>query len=265
MGGAAIAFGSDESATYWNPALLSFIGSRRIGLSYIDLVPGAGARHSFLAFASPLKQGPVDAPGLGFSEHAMGALYGNLMLELSDGRKYTENSLLLGYSYSPEYFVSLGVGVNLLHASSDVDGFGAKGTAFTAGLKVSLKERLTVGIVARNAFSRILYDSGEDYSLERSFALGAAYRATERVVIEGDLVGAFGGLARAALGCEGSFFSNVLALRAGISALTAGENRALPHMGIGVQVRRVQLDYNANFDSGEAFGSTHRFSLAVGL
>lgn len=263
MGGAAVAFGSDEAATYWNPALLSLIGSHRIGLAYVDLVPGAEARNSFLAYAGPLKQGDADTPGLGFASHAMGALYGNLVLELSDGQKYMENSLLLAYSYSPEYFVSFGVGMDVFFSSSDVGGFDAKGTSFTAGLRLALTPRISVGLVARNVFSRILFDSGGDDELDRSFTLGAAYTVMDDVVIEGDLVGAFGGLARAVAGCEGRFFSDVLAVRAGISAVTAGENRALPHAGMGVLVRKVQLDYNANFDSGEAFGTTHRFSLAV--
>ncbi len=263
MGGAAVAFGSDEAATYWNPALLSLLGSHRIGLSYVDLVPGADARNSFLAYAGPLKKGDVDAPGLDFAAHAMGVLYGNLMLELSDGQKYTENSLLLAYSYSPEYFVSFGVGMDLLFSSSDVGGFDAKGTAFTAGLRLALSRRISVGFVARNIFSRLLFDSGGDDELGRSFTLGAAYTIMHGVVVEGDLVGAFGGLARAVAGCEGKFFSDVLAVRGGISSVTAGENRVLPHLGLGVLVRNVQLDYNANFDSGEAFGTTHRFSLAV--
>jgi hypothetical protein len=49
------------------------------------------------------------------------------------------------------------------------------------------------------------------------------------------------------------------------SGVASGENRALPHMGIGVHLRRIRLDYNANFDAAEAFGNTHLFSLSIGL
>ena len=36
-------------------------------------------------------------------------------------------------------------------------------------------------------------------------------------------------------------------------------------LGIGVNIRRIHLDYNANFDTTDAFDKTHRFSLAIEL
>jgi hypothetical protein len=36
-------------------------------------------------------------------------------------------------------------------------------------------------------------------------------------------------------------------------------------MGIGIHFDRIYIDYNANFDSEEAFENTHRFSLGIGL
>jgi hypothetical protein len=265
MGGAAVAAGADEGAVYWNPALLSLVERGRIGFSYVNLVPGTDARHSYLAYARAVKEGVLDGPGLAYAEHAIGLLYGNLMLELSDGRKYTENSLTLAYAYSPEYFVSIGASMGLLLSSSDIGEFDAKGTTLTVGLRVVLLEDLTLGLVGRHLFSRVMFDSGEDYNLDRSFTLGAAFRLLDNATVEGDLVAAYGGIARVVLGCEGRFFSDVLALRGGISSVIAGEGRTLPHMGIGVRLRRVDLDYNANFDGSEAFDDTHRFSLAVGL
>jgi hypothetical protein len=187
------------------------------------------------------------------------------MLDISDGRAYTENSLLIGYSYSPEYFVSIGASLGLLLASSDIGNFDAKGTTCSAGIRLVLLPRVTLGAVVRNAFSKIMFDSGEDYALDRSLTLGLGVRLFKNATLEGDIVGAFRGIARAVLGGEATFFSDLLALRGGISAVTAGENRVLPHMGIGVGFRRFHLDYNANFDSEEAFGNTHRFSLSVGI
>jgi len=265
MGGAAVASGSDEGATYWNPALLSLLDGRRLGFSYVDLVPDATARHSYLAYASVVERGTADEPGLAFNEHAFGLLYGNLLLELSDGRKYTENSLLIGYSYSPEYFVSIGASMGVLLSSGDIGGFDAKGTTFNLGLRTALRERLTLGAVCRNVFSRVMFDTGEDYALERSFTLGLAYSIFPNVTLEGDVVSAYGGVARVVLGGEATLFSDLLALRGGMSGVTAGENRALPHMGIGIHFRRIRLDYNANFDTVEAFDDTHRFSLSIGL
>ena len=265
MGGAAVAWGADEGATYWNPALLSLVDSGRIGFSYVNLVPGTEARHSYLAYARSIKEGLLDGPGLDYSEHAIGVLYGNLALEVSDGRKYTENALTLAYAYAPDYFVSIGASVGLLLSSSDIGEFDAKGTTFTAGIRVVLVENVTLAFVARNLFSRVLFDVGDNYNLDRSFTLGAAFEFLDDATLEGDVVGAFGGVSRLVLGCEGRFFSDVLAVRGGIASVTAGESRTLPHAGLGVRLSRLHLDYNANFDTSEAFEDTHRFSLAVDL
>jgi hypothetical protein len=265
MGGAAVAIGADEGAAYWNPALLSLLAGGRLGLSYVEPVPGADVRHSFLAYASPLKRGNPDEPNLAFNSHAIGIVYSNLNLEIPDGRAYSENALLIGYSYSREYLVSFGVSMGVLFSSGDVGNFDARGTTVHAGMRAAVFERLTLGFVVRNAFSYVMFDSGEDYSLDRSLALGLGMRILENATIEGDVVAAFGGIARLVLGGEATLFSDVLALRGGLSAVTAGESRVLPHMGVGVGFRRFRLDYNANFDDEEALGNTHRFSLAVGI
>lgn len=265
MGGAAVAIGSDEAATYWNPALLSLIDRGRLGLSYVEPVPGADVRQSFLAYARPLKRGAADEPQLAFNEHAFGIVYSNLSFDAPDGRGYSENSLLVGYSFSPEHFVSVGASVGFLVASGDIGNVEANGTTISAGLRVALLERLTLAAVVSNAFSYLMFDSGEDYPLARSFTLGLGMRLLENATLEGDIVGAFGGISRVILGGEATLFSDLLALRGGVSAITAGESRVVPHMGLGVGFRRFRLDYNANLDSEEAFGDVHRFSLAVGL
>ncbi len=265
LGGAATAIGADESATYWNPALLSHLGEKRLGFAYVDLVPGAEAQQSYLAFAMPLKEGPLEEPGLEYATHALGAIYGNLSLDLSDGKKYTENSLLIGYSYAPAYFISVGASFGMLFSAGDLDNFDAKGTTVSAGIRIALLEKLSLGLVARNMFSKILFDSGENVSLERAFTLGLGYQLFDTVSLEGDFVNAYGGLARMVIGGEATLFSDLLVLRGGLSAITSGENRSIPHLGIGVHFNRIYIDYNANFDSEEAFENTHRFSLGIGL
>lgn len=265
MGGAAVAIGADEAAVYWNPALLSLLDGGRLGLSYVEPVPGADLRQSHLAYARPLERGAADEPGLGFNRHAVGLLYSNLRLEVPDGRAYSENTLLVGYSYAHDYLLSVGVSMGVLFAAGDIGNFDAKGTTVNAGIRTALFERVHLGFTVRNAFSHLMLDSGEDYSLERTLTLGVGARVFENATLEGDVVSAFGGIARVVLGGEATFFSDILALRGGVSAVTAGESRVLPHMGIGIGVRRFRLDYNANFDAEEAFGDTHRFSLVVGI
>ncbi len=265
LGGAVVAFGSDESASYWNPALLSLLDRDRVGLSYIDLVPGADAQQSYVAYARVLKPGPVEAPGLEFARHAAGVIYGNLSLELSNGQTHTENTIRLAYAFAPQHFVSVGVAFTALFSSSDVVNFGSSGTTLDAGFRMSLLTNVTVAAVIRNAFSQITFDDDLSFQLPRFLTLGAAYNDGGDLTVEGDLITAFGGLSRLVIGGEYMLFSDVLSLRGGLAAVTGGSNRGVLHVGLGVHVRRLQLDYNANLDEEDAFDDTHRFALGIEL
>jgi hypothetical protein len=265
MAGAAVAYGSDEASAYWNPALLSLLGRDRVGLSYVNLVPDAKARQSYAAYAHLFGRGPADEPGLEYARHVGAVVYGNLSTELSDGRSYTENTVRLAYAFSPQYFVSIGVAVNFLASSSDIGIFASKGTAIDVGLRANLSSHLTAGAVMRNALSEISFDDGFDQRLPRSLTLGLACVTGDAFAVEGDLVTEFGSIARLAMGAEYGLFSRALELRGGVSTPLAGESRVIPHLGIGVDIRDVHLDYNANFDSEEALADTHRFAVSIGL
>ena len=72
-------------------------------------------------------------------------------------------------------------------------------------------------------------------------------------------------MSRYVLGAEGKLFSDVLALRGGLSSLQLGESRTIPHLGFGLKIHRIWVNYNANFDTDKAFEDTHRFSLSATL
>lgn len=266
MGGAAIATVGDESAAFWNPAMLSLLDHRnRIGLSYYNLVPGTDATQSYAAYAHVFKEGPLDEPHLRFAKHAAAAILGNLSLKASSGEGYTENTLRLSYAYSPEYFVSIGVSFTALLSTSDLEAFGSKGTAIDAGLRLKLSRNLTVAAVVRNAFSRLDFDDGAQFALPRSLTVGVARTFFEKLTIEGDAVASHGGVSRLALGGEYIGFAGLLSLRAGAAAMLAGESRSIPYFGMGIKVIRIRLDYNANLDTEDALSDTHRVSLGIGL
>ncbi|MDH3217630.1 MAG: hypothetical protein OEN01_15380 [Candidatus Krumholzibacteria bacterium] len=264
-GGAAIAWGSDEGAVYWNPALLSLLRQNRLGLSYVNVVPDADARQSYVAYAHILKRGLVDEPGLEFAEHAVGVLYSNLYIKLSDSQTYSENTIRVAYAYSPLYFLTFGASFSVLLTSSDVDGFGASGTAFDAGVRLELLQDVTVGMVFRSLLSQLEFDDGVNLSLPRSYILGLAYQVTTGLVVEGDMEIKFGDFSRLVLGGEYAVYKDLLSVRGAVSARTAGESRAVGHLGIGVQVRGIHIDYGADLDADDAFADIHRFSLGLGL
>lgn len=264
MGG-VIAIGNDEGAIYWNPALLAELDRNRLGLSYVNIVPGADAHQSQLAYAHILKRGPENEPGLAFNNHAVGALFENLRIDLADGQSYSENSLRLAYAYSPLYFLTIGAGFTIHTSSSDISGFGSNGTSIDIGGRIALLPSVTLALMSRHAMSQIDYEDNVSVSLPRSFTLGVAYWGVSNLAIETNVEMKFGGVARYVLGGEYRLFSELLALRAGLSSMKAGASRTVPHFGMGVRYEGLRIDYNADFDSDDAFDTTHRFSLGVGL
>jgi len=265
MGGAAIATTGGEEAVFWNPAMLYNLDENRIGVSYVNLVPGAKAYHSHLAYARVLKRTGEDDIGSSIAQHAVGFLYGNLHMEMTDGSAYSENTFRFAYSFTPEYFISFGAAFNVLVSSSDRENFGSTGTTVDAGIRLGISRSLTFAFIARNAASRLNYEDGMDLSLTRSFTCGLASSAVPYLDVEADVVFAYGGVSRYILGAEGWFFSNILAVRGGLSSLQAGESRVIPHLGLGFKFHRFQINYNANLDSNKAFEDTHRFSLSAAL
>lgn len=264
MGGAAVAWGADEGSSYWNPALLSLLGDHRAGVAYSNLIPGIDARQSYLAYAQTLKRGHAEEPGLEFAQHAVGAIYGNLRLELSDNETYSENTIRVSYAYCPFYFVSFGASFAGLFTSSDVEDFGASGSSLEGGVRLALTRRASLGFVIRNVLSQVSFEDGVSYSLPRAYVLGLAYRPFDELVLESDIEASFGTLSRFVIGGEYGI-RKVLFVRGGVAGDAVGENRVISYLGAGVRVSALDFDYAAELDSEDAFGNTQRFSLAVGF
>jgi hypothetical protein len=264
MGG-VIAIPTGEEAIFWNPGQLAVLNDNRLGFSYINIVPGAKAYQSQIAYAHVLKRGTENEPGLSYNKHVVGALYENLSIELSEGESYSENSLRLAYAYSPAYFITVGATFSVMGTSSDIVSFGSSGTAIDVGGRIAVGPGITFAMTVRNALSQLEFDDNLNLSLPRSYTWGLAYTRIPNTALEGNVEAKFGEFSRFVLGGEYQVYSDILSVRGGLSALTAGEGRSVPHMGIGIQYERIRVDYNANFDSEDAFDTTHRFSLGLSL
>lgn len=266
IGGAAVATVDDEGAISWNPAMLGRLSSDRAGASYINLVPGETARQSQIAYARVLRRGEPDASGHTAPRHVVGAMVSNLHLGIAGGESYDENTVRGAYAYSPDYFVTFAIAGDLFFSNSGVPGFSAVGTSVDFAGRLMLTERVTVGAVARDAFSRYSYDGGGDYQKERSYVLGASYTSPRGATIESDLVFAHNGIDRVAGGLETDYLLGYLSLRAGLAHVATGEGRDIPYFGFGVAAGgRLFIHYNANLDDEKALEDTHRFTLSVTL
>jgi hypothetical protein len=264
MGG-VIAIPTGEEAVFWNPGQLAVLKSNQLGFSYINIVPGAEAYQSQLAYAHVLKRGTENEPGLAYNKHVIGALYQNLSIELSEGENYSENLLRLAYAYSPAYFITVGAAFSAMVTSSDIVSFGSNGTAIDVAGRIAVLPNFTFAMVVRNALSQLEFDDNVNLSLPRSYTWGLAFTGIPGTAIEGNAEAKFGTFSRFVMGGAYQVYSDILTVRGGVSAFTAGEGRGVPHMGIGVRYERIRVDYNANFDAEGAFDTTHRFSLGLSL
>ena len=264
MGGAGIATVNDESAVYWNPAMLPLINRKMVGASYINLVQGTTAQQSQIAYAHPLRWNGDEHDRT--ARHIVGFLYTNLHLGIGESNSYNENMLRAVYAFAPDHFVSIGFSFETFFSTSDVDGFGALGTSVGGSLRLELTASMTVALVVRNAFSRYSFDDGADFKRDRAVALGLGYRGLPWLRLEGDIIREHGSVSRAVVGGETHYLFDRLALRAGWSYLRTGESRSIPHVGLGIRAsERFLLHYNSNLDDQAAFEDTHRFTLSVAL
>lgn len=266
MAGAAVASVDDESAVYWNPAMLGVLKPRAaVGVSYVNLVEGSTAQMAQMAYARVF---PSTQPGgVEVNRHAIGLLYTSLNLHIAGNKNYDENHIRLVYAFTPDRYITVAGGFEYFFSNSDVDGFDAAGTSVDGSVRLALTKNLNTGVMVRNAFSRYSFDDDLAFSKERTFVAGVAYHGLPYTTTELDLVREHTGLSRILIGAETDYLAGYLALRAGFAYLQSGESRGIPYMGFGLRGfrERFALHYNANFDSEEALGSTHRFSLSVTL
>jgi hypothetical protein len=266
MGGAATLTVEDEGAVFWNPAMMGRFQARNlIGASYVNLVAGATAHQSQLAYGRTLEAGTPDEGRRPFARHAVGALYTNVHFGIQGGVDYDEHTFRIAYAYTPDPFISFGIAGDLLISRSDVPDFDALGSSVDFALRAALLEEVSLGFVARNAFSQYRFDYGDQVVREREFVLAVATDALPVVAAEGDIVWARNDVARLALGAETDYLFDRLALRAGFALIRIGESRSVPYAGFGFRAGAVTLNYNANFDKDTAFSDTHRFSMSVSL
>lgn len=266
MAGAAVATVDDESAVYWNPAMLSQLRGNTVGASYVNLVQGTTSQQSQLAYAHVLSRNDGEG-GSASARHVVGMLYTNLNLGIGESNTYDENLLRLVYAFTPEHFISVGFSFEAFYSTSDVDNFGGLGTTVDGSARLQLTENATLALVVRDAFSRYSFDDGADFTKERTWTLGLGYRGLPFVSIEGDAVYDHGAVSRLLLGAESDYLLGHLAVRAGVSSLYAGTGRSVLHAGLSVRAvtERLYVHYNYNMDEASAFEDTHRFTLSFVL
>ena len=263
MAGAVAARIDDESAVDWNPAGISR-ARRSAGLAYVELVPEAFVNQAQASFVMPF--GPPPDTETGVSHHAAGAMFTNLSADLGAGLTYQENHLRVAYAWSPQPLASFGFAGSVFFSQTDVANFDGWGTAFDLAGRLSLSRNWTFALVGRDVFSRYSYDDDRDYKKETQYVVGLSRQNFYGIDLETDVVYVHEGWHRALLGAETHYLFGYVALRGGVGLWSAGDARATYSFGASARaLDRLFVHYGAQIDDEDAFGTMHRFSLAVRL
>jgi len=265
MAGAYAAVADDVNAIVWNPAGISKIKSRQIGLNYLELY--GMVNYNFLSFVNPLEQSNVIA--------------GYIISSNDSEHLYRETTF--GFSYAREIYQYFKFGSNLKLLSSEANigeiSIGSsKGMAIDVGVCINLIDEISFGVSLPNLLSYVAYKRNElkrasekDYTekLTREYRIAIACRSNwlnqrlsgTKYASDTQLVAEVANN-NLAFGLENNFGkknNKCFAVRMGYR-LSQGVSRGIC-LGLGYNNDRYEIDYA--FSSGRYNSITHQFSIIL--
>jgi len=267
MGNAYTAVTDDVTAVYWNPAGLTGVANNEAGAMHSRLYDEANYDFAALALRNGNAVWAVSANYLSYSD-----------LEGRDANRnrtgtFGASDLALNLSYANALAENLSAGFSVKYIRSTIEDASASGGAVDVGVKYKAGGRLTLGAAASNIGPKVKFISDSE-PLPLTFALGAAYRATEKLLFAADYKTRPNDRDNEfALGLEYKMMSP-LALRFGYNTKTASPYKSSKNSGIGVLdnlmgfaagvgVSLGQLSVDYGFTPSGELGNTQKLSLSV--
>ncbi len=260
LGGAFSAVSDDATATFWNPAGLTYSHRAQVAFTHTEWVQDI--TNEFLAFIFPAFRGTI---GLSVYANNVGGIERRINPSDEPIGTVEANDIALGFSYATSINSSLKAGLTVKYLYEKIFIESAAGYAFDFGLIFQpFSNSLRLAVVAQNLGSMDKLRA-ESINLPKTVRLGVSYlldldeiggtvllTADGVKVIETDFRGGFGVELQ---------FKDRLAVRVGYQT---GLSQQAFGGGLGLKINRYHLDYGFTpFDSN--FGDTHRFSFAIVL
>lgn len=263
LGGAYTSLADDLSALHYNPAGLSLLNKRELGVTHAELP--SDTRYDFLGYAQPTRYGTLSA----------GALYvnrGKIQGRDGQGREiggFGASDMALSLGYAKSLTSALGLGGTFKYVSSAIAE--ASASSFALDLGSQYRESLgpgkaSVGLALQNLGPGRSLVSGSE-PLPLTLAAGTGYRLPVGLTLALDYKHRpYARSSELGVGTEYALIPS-LAVRAGYSGLGAkSSGSALKSLdgfaaGFGVKARGYSLDYSMT-PFGE-LGQVQRLSLGA--
>jgi len=263
LSGALVALDDDAGAAFVNPARLAFVRGRSLVLGYARLVEDIPSDRGEVAYSQPLGDSiaaPFQREAVYRTAIALAAEYQRL--ELAQGSPYGEVTGTLGAALAPGNIMAFGLALRGLKTHADVDGLDASGVALDLGFTMALTPNLEVAVVSHNMTGHVHYGDRPKETPGRSVQFALAFARNRWVQAEADFIADYNDAKSAALGVE-VLPDGILTLRGGVKQWIDPESRTVPSAGVGFRRHGFFFDYAARFDSQDALGLQHRFSLGL--
>lgn len=171
VGGRAIALGeafvgeaSDMGAIYWNPAGLAQVRGQNIIFMEQDLF-GLGITYDYIGYSRNNE-----------GEDAYGLSLARLDYSKSDlGYDWKQDAYTFFYATQIDPELSVALSLKYLQDST-VSSMNGQGWGGDASLLYKVDEKLKIGLMVRDAYTQVNYNSGRNETIQRHFILGFSYR-----------------------------------------------------------------------------------------
>ncbi len=267
MGGAYTAIARDVNAIAWNPAGLSYLPNRGLGVTHAELT--ANTRYDFLGYAHPTQYGTFAAAGAYLSQ---GAIEGRDAQGRPIGKfQAADSAISMGYALKLSGGMRLGG--NVKYIKSSIADVSAQSYALDFGSQYEIQGMRgpgvpMVGLAVQNLGPGMKF-LDQSSVLPLTLVTGLGYRLPVGLIVALDFKHRpYGRSNEVNVGTEYGLFSN-FALRAGygsagvVNAASGGALSAINGFaaGFGLNAFGYSLDYSMT-PFGE-LGKVQRFSLGA--
>ena len=261
MGSAFTAASFDASASWWNPAGLSYL--RKFQLTGMYSIMSLDRRHNFVSIAFPSDKTSTFA--LNWQQFGVNDIDGRDHFG-NPTSPFDDNEMAFGLSYAFRLGEGLALGLTGKYLQHIIHESKANGYSMDAGFLINIKSKFMLGFVMQNIIGQLVWDTESKLkeTLPKYYRAGIGIKPIDKLLLTFDATSFdLKNLSNAKFnyGAELWIFKNIFAVRAGLANKnwTAGAS-----LGIKTESFDFRMDFAYLNDVLES-GATKQISFVMGF